>query len=153
MRDIIFRGKRKDTGALIISDSILRYDSVIRLWDTKDGYVEIAPDTLGEYTGLTDKNGVKIFEGDIVETQPFSDRPYSKRAKYKRHIGVVEQRVAHFKNSQYEQDYKCEWWVNIKDCGEFVHYDWSRFFKCEIIGNIYDTPELVVESKHKDEMY
>lgn len=67
VRQIIFRGKRKDSGSLIISDSILRYDNVIRLWDTKDGYVEIVPDTLGEYIGLIDKNGIKIFEGDIVK--------------------------------------------------------------------------------------
>ena len=55
IRDIEFRGKRKDTKSLIMSDSIWQSNGVIKLWDKKDGYVEIVPDTLGEYTGLADK--------------------------------------------------------------------------------------------------
>lgn len=103
----------------------------------------IIPETVRRCTELKDKNGKWIFEGDIVRTQPFSDKPYSSKAKYKRHIGVVEYRISHFKNSLYEQDYKAEWRVNIKDYGKFTCYDWSEFFKCEVIGNIHDDKSLL----------
>lgn len=107
------------------------------------GGQEVVPATVGQYTGLTDKNGKKIFEGDIVRTQPFSDKPYSSKAKYKQHIGVVEYRVQHFKNSLYEQDYEGKWIVKISDYGKFACCNWNEFFKCEVIGNIYDNPELL----------
>lgn len=107
------------------------------------GGQEVVPATVGQYTGLTDKNGKKIFEGDIVRTQPFSDKPYSSKAKYKQHIGVVEYQVRHFKNSLYEQDYEGTWIVKISNYGKFTCCNWSEFFKCEVIGNIYDNPELL----------
>lgn len=106
---------------------------------------EVIPETVCRCTELKDKNGKLIFEGDIIRTQPFSDKPYSSKAKYKQHIGVVEYRVSHFKNSLYEQDYKAEWIVNINDYGKFTCYDWSKFFKCEVIGNIHDNDLLEVE--------
>lgn len=105
--------------------------------------VEVIPETVGQFTGLTDKNGKKIFEGDIVKTQPFSDKPYSSKAKYKKHIGVVEYRIRHFKNHFYGQDYEARWTVTIIDYGKFTCYNWNEFFKCEIIGNIHDNPELL----------
>lgn len=105
--------------------------------------VLVNPKTVGQYTGLTDKNGTKIFEGDIVRTQPFSDKPYSSKAKYKQHIGIVEYRVQHFKSSLYEQDYEGKWIVKISDYGKFTCCNWNEFFKCEVIGNIYDNAELL----------
>lgn len=107
------------------------------------GGQEVVPATVGQYTGLTDKNGKKIFEGDIVRTQPFSDKPYSSKAKYKQHIGVVEYRIQHFKSHFYEQDYEGRWIVKIIDYGKFICCNWNEFFKCEVIENIYDNPELL----------
>ncbi len=146
----LFRGKRKDNGAWETGFLVItRYDCSDEKYfiaEKMTGYhTPVIPETVGQCTGLKDKNGKLIFEGDIIRTQPFSDRPYSSKAKYKQHIGVVEYRVRHFKNSLYEQDYKAEWIVNIKDYGKFTCYDWSEFFKCEVIGNIHDNDLSEVE--------
>ena len=93
--------------------------------------------------GQKDKNGRKIFEGDIVRTQPCSDRPYSKKAKFKEHIGVVRYHIRHFKNRFHEQEYEAEWIVDIKDHGEYGCYDWSMFFKCEVIGTVFENSDLL----------
>lgn len=161
MRDIIFKGKRKDNsewvegylfddgmvdskrmfiGSLVITEHKGLGEDV---WDIGHAFYEVLPETVGQYTGLTDKNGKKIFEGDIVRTQPYSDRPYSKKQKFKSHIGIVRYEVRHFKNSLYEQDYEAKWNVYIKDYDGYFCYDWSPFFKCEVIGNIHDNPELL----------
>lgn len=140
----IFRGKRKDNGKWVEGDLIqwkngnMQICLGVGLNKEQKTLVDIIPETVGQCTGLKDKNGKWIFEGDVVRTQPFSDKPYSSKAKYKQHIGVVEYRVSHFKNSFYEQDYKAEWIVDIKDYGKFTCYDWSKFFKCEVIGTVYD---------------
>ena len=147
MREILFRGKTEkaewvEGGFLYDEEQNEAY--IAEHFEDKSAYLRpIIPETVGQYTGLTDKHGKKIFEGDIVRTQPFSDRPYSSRAKYKQHVGVVEYRVRHFKNRFHEQDYEARWEVNIKDIGEYGCYDWSAFFKCEVIGNIHDNPELL----------
>lgn len=88
-------------------------------------------DTLGEYTGLSDKNEKKIFEGDIVRHYNRPDEPES----YSQ--GVI-----------FWDGVRCEWRRTAEN-----NYDtWKIHKDCiyEIIGNIHDNPELVVWRKETD---
>lgn len=108
--------------------------------------VEIDPETLCEFTGLTDKNGKWIWENDIVKTQHFTNRSYSKYAKEKQFNGYVYWKERKFNgNPKYkEQIYAGEWDVKInQDVEVFVHGSWGRLWDCEVIGNIFDNPELL----------
>lgn len=156
MREVLYRGKDRyadrwvygayslwdyssKTNAMITDASIIDYNDNC-LW------VKVNPETVGEYTGFTDKNGIKIFEGDIVRTQLFYDRPYSAKRKGKQFVGVVEYTVRKFNGNSYypEQIYDAIWRVNIvEDMGRYVHSSWGDFWNCEVIGNIHDNPELI----------
>lgn len=119
MREILYRGKRKDTGDLIVSDSILQYNGTIKLWDKEDGWVEIEPETIGQYTRLKDKNDKKIFESDIVR-------------------GCWNTKFSVFFDLCYLQ-----FRAKLSDGTEkdIDYYGDSK--KIEVIGNIHDNPEFV----------
>ena len=137
MREILFRGKRVDNGELIEGFYAKSGDRTFILIDNDFavGYVimkEVYPETVGQFTGLTDKNGKKIFEGDIVELYDGE---------------TVWRAVVEFGNPN--GNYSWGWqlnpigkvdintdilcWVEMEDAGAF----------CEVIGTIYDNPELL----------
>jgi len=114
---------------------------------TTSDTVCVNPETICEYTGLTDKNGTKIFEGDIISKDFYTDH---KQTKSKRFNGVVEYKVRCGKGFGADgEDFKswaAEWSVKF-DFGNYEQkyrsYSWGLFFDCEVIGNIYDNPELI----------
>lgn len=106
---------------------------------------EVIPETIGQYTGLTDKTGKKIFEEDIIKTQPFYDRPYSDKRKGKQFLGTVKWETNTFKGNTVH-NYKAGWVVKFfEDFDKYTHSYWSDFWDCEVISNIHDNPELLPE--------
>jgi len=88
-------------------------------------WVKVIPETVGQFTGLADKNGQEIWEGDIIKTQ-FAD------------VGL---RLVIFRDDGF-----CDgndWNKNGVDIG--IIPDNSYFRKCEVIGNIHENPELLGE--------
>lgn len=135
-RQILFRGKQKDDGKWLQGfyaiqsnhacyQSELKYTSFILKDEFMDwglgglaGY-EVIPKTIGQFTGLTDKNGNKIFEGDIVKCLSLEYGYVNKEVYY------AEDR-ARFVLGSLGSDYDFEEYINV-----------------EVIGNIYDNPELL----------
>jgi uncharacterized phage protein (TIGR01671 family) len=126
MREILFRGKDYN-GKWHFSMTISKHyynDIEIFSYYIGHGTTIIDAKTLGQYTGLTDKNGTKIFEGDIVEGLDFTaeDGGY----------GVVA-----FDDGAFEVVGIC--YNNI--VGTFHENYYGKDF--EVIGNIHDNPELL----------
>ena len=134
MREILFRGKRADNGEWVEGFYLYTEDNTHPvIIDMKCRSHIIIPETVGQYTGLTDKNGVRIFEGDIVHAIYQSNYVGMKNIDFG--IGVVEYCGNYYSHASYE--------INI--IGEIG----SRVFSAsleggvEVIGNIYDNPELL----------
>ena len=131
MREILFRGKQTDNGEWIegaYSPFHLNFGEreekphIIIISDDEDIdglWCEVIPETVGQYTGLTDKNGKRIFEGDIVSLV--------------KHDGLIYKVV--YVPCRYEL-------VNSKGVNCFV-LDIYKSENIEVIGNIHDNPELL----------
>ena len=139
MHEILFRGKRTDNGEwvegnLFIPDKpdtptqICIGTNVVRIC------YDVNPSTIGSYTGVTDKNGERIFEGDIVkykDARKFGDNDEMEEAEEQ----YLCTNVVKFKNGRFfplPQRYDCE--------DYFFSYGSYDF---EVVGNVHDNPELL----------
>ena len=126
MREILFRGKRVDNGEWVegfysaeeynLNIHSIEYIPRIQLIG-KCVSLGVIPETVGQYTGLTDKNGKKIFEGDIVTMPAYQ--------------GGKKKAIIYFKNGKFAVDGSN---YSFKDiCPK----------RMEVIGNIYDNKEIL----------
>lgn len=138
MREILFRGKRTNNGEWVEGDLIHLPNGISIL---ANGYAYVILETVGQYTGLTDKNGKKIFEGDMIK--PFDDE--------------IEKMVVEFCHGQFllclygERGYMAEYgWEESGNYGCFEAEPLSSYGdEIEVIGNIHDNPDLLKGSEGK----
>lgn len=153
-REILFRGKRIDNGEWVEGGYAendgkafiairTRYIPDTRDWDTAEYYennpcycltmIEVDPETVCQYTGLTDKNGRKIFEGDIV------------RDIFNASVaGIV--RYGDYRNTFNDDEHggHVGFYIEWKKKRDLLRKDLVYWVKnSEFIGNIFDNPELL----------
>lgn len=129
-REILFRGK------LLAGNKKGEWtEGCLKIWPNKEMdilpddtvrgiYGAVDPATVGQYTGLLDKNGEKIFEGDILRTREWEGR---------------KEAVVIFESGMFKAHGMSlvTWTIN------------PGIYNCEIIGNIHDNPELLQEAWSK----
>jgi len=130
MREILFRGKRTDNGEWVYGLLCRVGDTYanIRRMDTAVLY-SVLTNTIGQFTGLTDKNGKKIFEGDIVEF----------RTSLKKYYAKVYCKKGMW--SLYIKGFNDRYMLSVA-----VENDYS----VKVIGNIHDNPELLAMARDPD---
>ena len=143
-REILFRGKRTDNGkwvegfwAILPTDSgepeytiIEPVDDDICLWHRPP----VDPATVGQYTGLKDRNGKRIFEGDIVRADD-----YIFSLKYGKCGGTPNAETYGYMGFYLEAVSE-----GTKLCAHYgLRDDMCYFTDIKVIGNIHDNPELL----------
>lgn len=135
MREILFRGKRIFDNGQWVEGCLLKVTLDGETWHLIFGddfqrsglgitamqHAAVNPETVGQYTGLKDKNGKRIFEGDIVEREKFGGKTLFEIAyelEIATFIGVAK---------------KGMWFTTFDNDGDCF----------EVIGNIHDNPELL----------
>jgi len=135
-REILFRGKRIDNGEWIegyyCPTPLSRFPCRASIYsaDTINSYwhgVEVDSKTIGQFIGLIDKNGNKILEGDILKFKNLEQK-----FLLTSWVGNVE-----FVYGVFQSQFPLE-----KNC-YFTFNEWNGTVSYEVIGNIYDSPELL----------
>lgn len=150
MREILFRGKDSETGVWHEGQYIHLHKTTYCFsgskkrdeeneihqivfermtdWNLPNRHLraDVLPETVGQYTGLTDKNGKKIFEGDIVKVS------YRCRGESQ----------TEYREVLYNEEECCYYPMRWNESCEWCDYS-TEITEIEVIGNIHDNPELL----------
>ena len=132
MREIKFRGKRLDNGKWITGDLSHGKNGKVYICNIAKvfkSYIEVDPDTIGQYTGLYDKNGKEIYEGDIIL-----------------YGGSIQHEVV-FRHGAFGYLLYGGEFISYAGNTNFTFNPLNRSKEHEVIGNIYDNPELTKAPK------
>ena len=136
-RQIKFRGKRIKNGEWVYGSLSQWLYGAAAILVSKDGYraewkLRINPDTVGQYTGLKDRNGKEIYEGDIVKA-PLLDPIFGDILSDAFDNAVISFHNGSFIVAYYKDRHK----IYLQDLCD----------KIEVLGNIHDNPELLEDGK------
>lgn len=137
-REILFRGKRIEDGKWV-EGYLLKYSPIyeekayiLPLHSVCVSDIEVDPKTICQYTGLTDKHNRKIFEGDLIKYHFGDDIAPVRFGTYENCFdSVYTEHVGFYVD-----------WSGKKDLRKDLGY-WVNMVKANIVGNIYDNPELL----------
>jgi len=144
--EMLFRGKRTDNGEWVegwfFKHLGKSYILPLEAEESEHTYffdymVEVDPSTVGRYTGLTDKNDKKIFQGDVLidrNVTIWEDYVKPDGSKWSRSTDKKVDEIGVVKYQQKGARFLCDgirgfWWMYVE--------------KLEVIGNIHDNPELL----------
>ena len=133
MREILFRGKSIG-GNWYYGVPLVFIEDYVCMTAPHTYNKAVIPETVGQYTGLTDKNGKKIFEGDIVKcTDTFSDYEFIAVVMFGNPKGEYNWGFQLNRISGANANTDILLWVDMEETGAFI----------EVIGNTHDNPELL----------
>ncbi len=159
MREILFRAKTEPntkssmTGKIIKNPKwIYGYIDLGYMHDCKTALIgdekgnnvyKCQYETIGQYTGLTDKNGTKIFEGDIVKCSDVDDCYYTEEKT--EFFGVIKFEAGVFGIATKEKlQIALDNWCENDNFVSLWELEWNEYIgNVEVIGNIHDNPELL----------
>lgn len=131
MREIKFRGKRLDNGEWLYG-YLIRLHGIPYIYPSPANNrwtsYEVDPDTVGQFTGLLDKNGKEIYEGDIISERLKGHRKYQ---------------------DAYQVMFVDYQWCGKNGYGSCTSLSlFADFHDIKVIGNIHDNPELLRNDEH-----